>query len=255
MKNPKRLLVAVTLLVAALPLQAADISWGSAQDITGDSDVITDGTLVYAFDLGLAAGTDTTINGVTFTSTTTAVSGQLTANSPGLGWGYTGFGAASGDFASLSSDYQSILQSAQYYTNSAAGGVAVLSYNLEGLIVGQTYQIQVWSNDSRDVSGAKKGGSTYASSGGDSVTLQFNNTNVLGGLGQYAVGTFTADAATQTFTITAFDTSSGSYNTQINALQLRAIPEPKTSCLFLGVSVLVVGTFLRVRTKTSRHGG
>lgn len=228
MKTPKKLLVVTTVLLAAsFPSRAAEIIWESPQDIRDDSDVSAAGTLVYAFNLGLAAGANTSINGVTFASTNAAVTGQLTANAPGFGWGYTQFGAASGAFASLSSGYQTILQSAQYYNNGSVGNAAVLSYNLEGLVVGQEYQIQVWSNDSRGYSGSIKGGSIYASSGGGSVTLEFSTTNEVGGLGQYAVGTFTADATTQTFSLTAFDTTSGNYNTQINALQLRAVSEPK----------------------------
>ena len=79
---------------------------------------------------------------------------------------------------------------------------------------------------------------TTATSGG-SVTLARQGVSP-GSVGQFAIGTFTADVASQVFTFTGSDTK-----TVVNAFQLRAlaaptIPEPG-SCLFaLAISSVVL---------------
>lgn len=45
---------------------AAVINWGSAQTISGDSDVSTTGSLLYAHNIGNSAVQATTVNGATF---------------------------------------------------------------------------------------------------------------------------------------------------------------------------------------------
>ena len=55
------------MTVAAPITEAVDVvTWGTATGITGDSDVSTNGTLIYAYNLGASGVTSTTVNGVTF---------------------------------------------------------------------------------------------------------------------------------------------------------------------------------------------
>jgi hypothetical protein len=91
------------------------------------------------------------------------------------------------------------------------------------------------------------------------VALQWSSANKDDGsaVGKYSIGTFTADASTQTFSVEAWDGSEGHYIgwAPINALQLRGetggeVPEPGTM-LLLGGSLfgLLVGGFRRVRNR------
>ena len=51
-----------------------------------------------------------------------------------------------------------------------------------------------------------------------------------GGVGQFSIGTFTADGASQSFTITGL--AAGTPNTQMNALQLRDVTGGTTNAAF-----------------------
>ncbi|MDQ8209637.1 PEP-CTERM sorting domain-containing protein, partial [Coraliomargarita sp. SDUM461003] len=58
------------------------------------------------------------------------------------------------------------------------------------------------------------------------------DTSSEGGLGQYVIGTFTADADTQSFDF-VLDTT-----WHVNAMQLRAVPEPSAYAAIAGVLAL-----------------
>src|SRR5438105_4408842 len=66
--------------------EASSITWGSATNITGDSNVSTGGTLVGAFNIGGPGVGSTTVNGVMFApfalSGTTSTSGNFTFAMP-----------------------------------------------------------------------------------------------------------------------------------------------------------------------------
>ena len=217
------------------------IAWGSAQTISGDSDVDTTGTLLYAYRFGNSLTGTTTVNGVSFepfnvtngASTATVGSVTLTAVSqPGYNAVmYSGDGATSGSnpFAALPASYQSLLsgvvQSVAFDTDPGQP----LSIQIGGLAAGTEYLVQWWSSVT----------DTYVLSqtvalGSPNVTLDSNTTNVAGGLGQYATGTFTASTSTFTFTLEGLQMYSPSYDVPtINALQVRAVPEPSTYAMAL----------------------
>jgi hypothetical protein len=92
------------------------------------------------------------------------------------------------------------------------------SLTFSGLTVGQQYAIQYWVQDSRgDV------GPSRTLTLDSQATLDFNNGS---GVGQWAIGTFTADnTGSQTISIAANE------SVQVNMIQLRAIPEPRASLL------------------------
>ncbi|MFA4945613.1 MAG: PEP-CTERM sorting domain-containing protein [Lentisphaeria bacterium] len=205
--------------LAVLPASAAVITWGAPTTLAGDSDVLTTGNLLYAY--GQPAGTATTLNGVSFgTSYANVTTSGFDASTP------TAFWAGSAPFGNLSSDYQNTVAGG-YYTNS----VKAVDVTLSGLTSGQAYNVQFWVEDARDIAGRTE---TLTSAGGNTVTLDFSSTDTGGGLGQYSIGTFTADAATQTFTV------SGNQTSQMNAIQVREVPEPAALALLLlgGVGLL-----------------
>ena len=80
---------------------------------------------------------------------------------------------------------------------------AAATITLKNLTTGSQYAVQVWLNDSRIYGQGRAG--TVTGGSGNTVTLDYNSTdtsNANGGVGQYSIGTFTADATSQTFTIT-----------------------------------------------------
>lgn len=233
-------LLMLTAACAAVPSGFAKaappaITWNSPQTVSGDSDVNTTGSLVYAFTFGgTAAPPSTTVNGVTFSPFTipggivlSATVGNVTiSESPGELYGSNSFGSASAPFSSLSSSYQSLLGTGAY-----ADIIATISVTMSGLTSGQQYLVQWWSNNASNQSPIYGGAFTATTATAiNSVTLDANTTDTAGGLGQYAIGTFTAAGPTQAFNLTE---TGGGINPLINALQVRAVPEPTISAFGL----------------------
>lgn len=202
---PCGLILGLMSWLVTMTLQAGPITWGSATTVSGNSDVSTTGTSLYAYFRG---GANQTLNGVTFTA---EPSGQTWGNVSFSGFGsdYTAFVSASAPFGTLSSTYSNVLSGGVY------GGSGSGTVTLNGLTLSHAYSVQIWINDARSY-GAGRSASAN-SSGGNSVTLNYNSTGAAGGVGQTAVGTFVASATSQTFTLTP--NSSGSV--QLNALQVR----------------------------------
>ncbi len=189
--------------------QAAPIIWRAPTTISADSDIQTVGGLVYAYN---ASNTNQTVNGVTFTgvSSQTAWGTGLSltlAASPGNnvtafddgGWGTFGGGAS----------YKAMLAGASY------NGGAAATLTLNTLTSGHRYLSQFWVNDTRATGSGRI--ETATSTGGNTITLDFNDTNAAGGLGQFAIGVFLANSTTQAFTL------DGNTSSQINAIQLRDV--------------------------------
>ena len=138
---------ALVMAILALPADAAPISWSAAQNISGDADVDTTGTLLSAVNLtdglGPNIGPGTTmINGVPFT-------GLPAASAPKFGFGNFSFSSISGGgfifpnvgapFSSLSSAYRTLLETAGF-------GIP-LTLTLTGLTIGRQYELEWWSSD------------------------------------------------------------------------------------------------------------
>ncbi len=216
------------------------IFWGPATTISGDNDVSTLGTLVAAFDMN---GTGATVNGVTFApfAVTTGTQGTTNGNfsfgeNPGHLIAYNTLGSASAPFSNLSASYRTILNTALSTDDNNT-----LFFSISGLVVGRVYQFEFWTNASSHVGGGN--GFATTGSAGFSVSLDDNTTDAQGGLGQFAIGTFTAVTSVQQITFTG--TNSAQAPT-INAFQLRAVPEPATfGLLALGAGVLGIARRIR----------
>jgi hypothetical protein len=236
-------LTAVVLAIAAPPAKAATINWGAAQGITGASDVSTVGTLFASANF---AGSNTTVNGVTFDAFpitgggTSATVGNISV--VGIVGSGTGFNPATlsttniNAWATLPTSYKDLLAP----TLRLAGIGNSLQFTLSNLTNGATYAIQFWVNDSRwnNPSGITVNVGT--------AVLTPNTGSVTGGVGQWVTGTFTANATTQTFSA-----SPASLNTTYaNAMQVRmlAVPEPSTWAMG-GVGILFTATCSEVRRR------
>ena len=239
--NPALAIFLLTVFTAAWA-PAAVVVWEPVSTIAGASDVSTSGTLVKAFNLG---GSNTTVNGITFTGdnlngVTSGVlgtgSGSLSMQTASNVWiGNIGavFGSANSPFASLSAPYQALLNTAMYAANGSA------TYTLQSLVIGQAYLVQFWINDSRGT--GSEGRYNQFTAGNFSGNVDVNASNTVGGVGQFVIGTFVADATTQAINVTAgFVSPSTSSVIQLNGYQLRAIPEPSAALMVLvGMIALV----------------
>lgn len=235
--------------LAFASLSHGAVTWQTPQNITGDSDVSTNGSSLYAVNFRSTAGT-TTVNSVAFTNATALSSANYTFESlspstyhqsPGgteaPGGTNPTVGFASGNFAGLSSGYQDLLsQYARAGGGSGSGAAEDATFNvwalsLNGLISGNTYEVQVWINDSRNIATGYNGiGTLDRGEGGPVVDYNVGNVAGGGGLGQYAVGTFVATGSTEVFTFDTWAAPTANV-AALNAFQLRLIPEPTSALL------------------------
>lgn len=245
------MVVAVTVGLTACSAQASSIDWGSAHTITGDSDVSTSGTL-FAAAAFRDAGADVTVNGVPFAASATtnlngfngvASTSHLTFAGNGLLY-VAGPGGRAGDssnlaWQALSSDYKSLLDDSAFF---AYGNTATLT--ISGLTVGQKYSVQAWVNEPAWYGAARSETLDGA------VTLSYNVPGI--NVGQYVIGTFTADAATQAISVIPASTDSGVVTApEFNAFQVRIVPEPSTfSVLVTGM----IGLLAYARRKRKQSG-
>ncbi len=205
--------------------------WGNATNISGDSDVSTNGSLVAAFNM---FGPDVTVNGVTFSQfnvtggTTSATNGNFTfTETPGVLVPANNFGSASAPFSNLSANYRTLLSSAISTSDNNT-----LTLAIHNLTVGQIYQFQFWTNASNF--NPNFGFDTVATSPLP-VTVDANTTNANGGVGQWVIGTFTCGDPNQFIT---FNGTNSSQAPTVNAFQLRnvsVVPEPSS------LSLLAIG--------------
>ncbi|MEI7534591.1 MAG: glycosyl hydrolase, partial [Verrucomicrobiae bacterium] len=181
---------------------AASVTWGTPTTISSDTDVITSGSLVYAYTGGTNGAT---VNGVAFTvgNSGTAWGGNVSLS--GFGSPYSAYGGTNAPWTNLSIAYQTVLQGGAY------GGATTGTVTLKGLTAEHSYSAQIWVNDARSTGS----GRSAVATGANTVTLDYNNLNASGGVGQYVIGSFVANSTNQTFNLTS------SSSVQLNAINLR----------------------------------
>lgn len=246
-----------TAMLAMLPMasSAALITWDSSVSmyadgvgVDGDDSFVdnTTGDFVLAFSATDAGTTATgTLNGVTFgQATDTDLEGAgYTDNGVTVTVGAarsTGTAYTDGGFTG-DADINNLLQ----------GGIFDAStLTISGLTIGDTYIVQMFVNDARGGRAAYQVGfSDGTQSFDDSFTATTAGLAELSNeptenSGDYIIGTFVADATTQSFeyrgTRNDWSTQAGS-TAQINGMQLRtiAVPEPSSTAL-LGLGGLAL---------------
>ena len=221
--------VLVVLAAASAASYGSVVTWGTATNISSPTDVSTVGSLVVADAFACQASTET-VNGVTFNAFTAdngqpvAVQGDVTISTPVSG-DNIGYGLNIGGGTNFGSSYNGILDQAATLVGTASDPMDLA---VTGLTSGQLYQIEIWAADYR-VGGNSNRSEALSGSSSDSATVDY-----LGGAGpggQFITGTFVADnSGSQTIVMTPVPVAGGSYgvDAQINAFQLRAVPEPAT---------------------------
>lgn len=236
------------LLATAAP--AAVITWGTPTEIFDDLDVSLNGTLVAAYNFN-GSTPPPPVNGVLFQPFAAADPGNQTftvGNYTLSGNFFTGAGnTGSGlpPFIDLSEPYGALL-------STSVSSIANMTLTLGGLTIGQTYEFQTWANNS-DVPWHY---GVFVSDGvGDAVFLSAGEGEGTQldplVLGQYVIGTFTADATTQTILFEPDEVAN------INGFQLRAvevIPEPGTFITGALAAGMVGILWLRQRRKAQQAG-
>jgi hypothetical protein len=232
---PASAVLTVALLQTTIA-SGSPITWSSATTISADSDVSTLGTLVQASDIGGPGLTGATVNGVTFApfalSGISATQGIFTFASTETFASNNSVGSAIAPYSGLSTNYRALLD------DTAGNFVAPFTLTISGLTIGQNYLFEWWWA----LADYRFPNVLTTAAAGNSVSLNANTTTALGGLGQFATGTFMADATTELITF-----SHGSEDIAgINGLQLRQldatspVPEPATLLLF-GTGLAAVG--------------
>lgn len=267
---------------ALTSLSQGAITWRSAQNISGDSDISVNGNFDRAYTFGRTASA--TVNGVVFAGsnspesidgTTYSITGAHRLTVPGSGQpGSTSisFGAstdtpapgAGTTYGDLSTDYRGLIAHAirgAGGTTGAPSGTANtpndLFYNsytftLLNLTPGATYEIQVWFNESgsavtrRSAIGDLDGTMNVDGEWSGGTRVAYNYDDEVGGVGQYVIGEFTADeSGEESFTFNAYASPVANF-AGLNAYQLRIIPEP--SHALLGAAGLFGLAFRRRRS-------
>jgi len=216
MKSLKSTLLSALLtgLVSVPASQAAVITWQtpSAINVTQPTQVLNTGNVYSA-----AFNHPFTVNSVLFNTAPSTV-GALGSGSPGT--------LPSGP--GVDANYVGILTTGQYRQS---GGNATLT--LSGLTSGQDYQLQVFT--------------PYWDNNFETKLISGSNTVAMGNTGSaptYVLGTFTADAITQTFDWTA---NTGSSYGLVAAVNVVTVPEPSTWSMLLLVGGLTSMVVLRRR--------
>lgn len=206
----------------AWKLSAAEIVWEGTGGISGSTDVNTEGAYFGSWAPADANAASFPVNGVTFKGVSDLPDFQTT-----LGGGYSGFGTPS----TPDGNYDSLLTSGAYADNGAA------TFGWDGMTPGNTYLVQIWVEDLRNLGVTR---SETFSGGSDVSPAVFFPADGTGN-GNFAIGTFVADASgAETITINPFST--GGASSQVNLVEVRdvtSVPEPATgACLLLGLGCL-----------------
>ena len=187
------------------------VTWEAPVTIAADTDVRTDGNLVYAWSF---AASDATANGVTFQAQKT-VSERLgdSVRVAGLTSVNTMVFSGSGASGNVSANYRTILCGGGF--NDAKS----LGITLGNLTPGGRYLVQLWFNESRD-----DGPDRYMlpdGSGAARARMRANSS-----FGQHVTGTFTAESSENDVMILSQHVTSSANPfgaTQVTALQLRRL--------------------------------
>ena len=216
------------LLTVAANAQNENITWQTPATISGASDVSTSGTYFGSWAPQDGSANTLPVNGVTFQGFS-----DLPSLTPGstLDNGYSGFGSP----GTPNSNYNTLLQYARFSNE----GNLPATFTWSGMTPGDTYLVQFWVNDGRNIGQTRSETLTGGSS--TSAALLYGSDG--SGPGQFDIGTFVADSSgSETITMTGYS-SGANPDPQVNLFQVRditTVPEPSTLAFFAAGSGMVL---------------
>lgn len=226
---------AIAAVAGMFSTRAGVIIWQSPQVITGAADVLTNGTYFGSWAPYDGGANGMPVNGVTFQGFSDLPS--LASSFDGGQNGYNGFASP----GTPDVNYNNLLQYAAF-----ANGIS-LTFSWGGMTPGHTYEVQLWANDARGVTGGRwenfSGGAIGATAYGTDTSDPVGYSSPLfsgnASAGYYIVGTFAADSSgSEEVLLTAFANSTAS--AQINLVQVRDITTPPSQPINGGYSAAVL---------------
>ncbi len=206
--------VAIGSLAIATNAQPS-VSWQTPVSISGTADVKTSGVYFGSWAPQDGSANTYPVNGVTFQGFS-----DLPGFTPGptLDNGYDGFGSPN----TADSNYNMLLQ----YGRFSNEGSTPATFSWSGMTPGNTYLIQLWVNDGRNIGQSRS--ETVTGADITSAPLSYGSDGT--GPGQYIIGTFVADSSgSQTLILTPFS-SGPNPEPLINLFQVRDItPKPNVT--------------------------
>ena len=235
--SPFKLSLCVACLLSALPAASASVlSWTTSPAVS-PNEINTTGTRQWAYAFSSTATGTATINGVPFNFVNTA-GPMMGANAltPGFErFGTDSFAESDATFyQGPSAELNQILDGLTWGGNN--------QFQLNNLTPGTPYIVQIVSSDDRatQVGRVLDLDSSWATPNG---SRQLENIDYTAGApwtdpaGRQKIftGTFTADATTQQI-LAVLDEGGGGGQIDLNAIQLRIVPEPTAAGLLFGVA-------------------
>jgi autotransporter-associated beta strand protein len=191
----------LSVLATVVQAQNETVTWQTPTNISGDSDVITQGTFYGSWAPYDGNANTLPVNGVVFQGYSTPPGFTVSGNDSG----YSGFT----DPNTTNANYNTLLETATYA--SSGSGVITITWNDTP---GHTYLIEAWANDGRGNGRSE----TFTGGVNTSANVLFGNTP-----GQFITGTYVADSSgSETITLSGVNSANGDYP-QINLLQIRDI--------------------------------
>ncbi|WOO40613.1 hypothetical protein [Rubellicoccus peritrichatus] len=216
-------LALLSLAACSSGVSAATINYGSAFNIVDQNSVDTSfGTIEYAYNFSLEE-TTTDVNGVTFTG----IHLDGINSSPDGNISYITGGSTSDASATIPGGTNAGLATL-LGGGTFTGGNASAEITLNNLTIGNKYQVQLFS---------------FQTNSGEQFSVDGNLLDPQSGtLGQTIIGTFTADAETQTIN------TSGSQQFAVgNGLVLVRVPEQSSFAVVAGLLTVSIVVFTRRR--------
>ena len=216
-----------------------NVTWQSPVTISDASDVSTLGDYFGSWAPQDGGANNFPVNNVTFQGFSDLPS---FTSGPTLDNGFDGFGSPN----TPDSDYNTLLQ----YGRFSNEPFSPASFSWSGMVPGNTYLVQIWVNDGRNIGESRS--ETITGGTNTSAPVSFGSDG--SGPGQYIIGTFVADSSgSQTLILTPFS-SGPNPDPQINLLQVRdisstIIPQPTIT------SIVVSGRTLRISAKDGPANG